>query len=163
MLEVFGKISRCPGDLHTLLPVGRRVLVGADQAAALQDKDVLANRAVDYVLAYPREDRSRQIRADAADKYGGYHAAGHHPMPRSWRVNCECRIGLSNRVALLCLRPRDPQFSTPMNYLLRDHFRRLVEVHGWPWTKVYSVCGKVLDFPLGPRGRTGVINALGGA
>ena len=121
MLDVPGKISRCQAICTRLPAVGRRVLVGADQPAALQNKDHLANRAVEYVLAFPGEARSGQIRVEADDQYGGGdhadHAAGHHRIRRSWRVNCECGIGLGNRVALWCLHARDLQCSAPMKRL----------------------------------------------
>jgi len=72
------KVEPVPRHLCAALPVLRRVLIGADEAASLGNEDVLASRAVEYVLAYLGEDRSRQIRVDAADQNRGDHLSRHH-------------------------------------------------------------------------------------
>ena len=105
-----------PGDLHTLLPVCRCVLVGADKAAALRDEDVLASGAVEYVLAYLGEDRSRQIRVDAADQNGGDDASRHHREGRGQRRGKKGRQRLS--ASYVC-RERDQRIAHPAGDALR--------------------------------------------
>jgi len=67
-----GEDQALPRDLYTLLPIIEvRALVGADQFASLGHQQTAAGRGVKNILAYLREDRSRQVRIDAAHQQRG--------------------------------------------------------------------------------------------